>query len=55
MPITSAKQFRLMQAAAHGGLKKDGPSAAVAKKFLAETPMAKLAAYAHAKPKKKKG
>jgi hypothetical protein len=38
MPIKSAKQFRLMQAAAHGGAGKGGPSPAVAKEFLSKTP-----------------
>jgi len=39
MPATSGKQYRLMQAAAHGGLK--GPQQvpeAVAKEFVRATP-----------------
>lgn len=36
MPIKSAKQFRLMQAAAHGKI-DSGPSPKVAKEFLAKT------------------
>ena len=38
MPVKSAKQFRLMEAAAHGGLKGKGPSKKVAKEFLSATP-----------------
>lgn len=39
MPVKSAKQFRLMEAAAHGNLKgAGGPSPAVAKEFLSATP-----------------
>jgi hypothetical protein len=39
MPVKSAKQFRMMEAAAHGGLKgMAGPSAKVAKEFLDKTP-----------------
>jgi hypothetical protein len=42
MPVKSRAQFRLMQAAAHGGLNKPGgPSKAVAKEFLAATPSPK--------------
>ena len=37
MPITSKKQQRLMYAAAAGTV-KDGPSKAVAKKFIKATP-----------------
>ena len=37
MPITSKAQQRLMYAAAAGKV-KDGPSKAVAKKFVEETP-----------------
>ena len=42
MPATSGKQYRFMQAAAHGGLK--GPQqidSAVAKEFVRKTPPAK--------------
>lgn len=38
MPVKSAKQFRLMEAAAHGGLRGSGPSKTVAEEFLAKTP-----------------
>lgn len=37
MPVKSAKQFRFMEAAAHGGLRGSGPSKAVAEEFLAKT------------------
>jgi len=37
MPVKSAKQFRLMQAAKHGSLKAGGPSKEVAEKFLRKT------------------
>lgn len=36
MPVKSAAQFRLMQAALHGSV-KNGPSKAVAKEFLSKT------------------
>jgi hypothetical protein len=42
MPAVSAKQYRFMQAAAHGGLK--GPQnidSAVAKEFVRKTPKEK--------------
>lgn len=35
MPVKSAKQFRMMQAAAHGA--SYGPSKEVAKEFLSKT------------------
>lgn len=39
MPVKSAKQFRFMEAAAHGGLKgMAGPSPEVASEFLDKTP-----------------
>ena len=37
MPVKSAKQFRLMEAAKHGDLKGPGPSVKVADDFLAAT------------------
>jgi hypothetical protein len=37
MPIKSAKQFRLMEAAKHGNLTSAGPSKKVAEEFLAKT------------------
>lgn len=50
MPVKSAKQFRLMQAAAHGKLKSaTGPSEAVAKEFLKETPHKKKSVFAKKK------
>lgn len=38
MPVKSSAQFRLMEAAKNGGLGVAGPSASVAKDFLAATP-----------------
>ena len=38
MPVKSAKQFRFMESAAHGGLKGMGPSPKVANEFLDKTP-----------------
>lgn len=57
MPVKSAKQFRLMEAAAHGGLKGPGPSKKVANEFLNATPEKKKSSFAHdlfGKRKKKK-
>ena len=51
MPIKSSSQYRLMQAAAHGMLKGDGPSRAVAKEFLRKTSPKKRAQYAKARNK----
>ena len=47
MPAKSAAQYRLMQAAAHGGLKgpQDVPTA-VAKEFIKKTPPAKRKMFA---------
>lgn len=54
MPIKSAKQFRLMEAAAHGGLNKGiGPSPEVAKKFLKETSHKKKSMFASSYQKDK--
>lgn len=47
--IKSPKQFRLMEAVMHGGLKGKGPSAGVAGKLLAETSHAKKSKFAKAK------
>lgn len=47
MPVKSAKQFRLMQAAAHGKVK--GLEPGVAKEFLAKTPHKKKSAFAKMK------
>jgi len=49
MPVKSAKQFRFMEAAAHGGLKgMGGPSQSVASEFLSKTPHDKKSAFAKA-------
>jgi hypothetical protein len=47
MPVKSGKQFRLMQAAAHGKVKGLDPS--VAKEFLDKTPHKKKSAFAQMK------
>lgn len=48
--IKSAKQFRFMQAAAHGGLKNSvGPSPQVASKMLSEEPKKKMSKFARMK------
>lgn len=44
--IKSARQFRLMQAAAHGKLRGPGPSPEVARKLLAETSHKKKSQFA---------
>jgi hypothetical protein len=52
MPAVSGKQYRFMQAAAHGGLK--GPQdidSAVAKEFVRGTPKSKKKIWAKAPPK----
>lgn len=46
MPVKSAKQFRFMEAAAHGKLKSMGPSPEVAKEFLSKTSHAKKSQFA---------
>ena len=46
MPIKSPAQFRLMQAAAHGGLRGAGPSKAVAEEFIRKTPKKKKSMFA---------
>lgn len=54
MPVKSAKQFRLMEAAAHGGLKSAaGPSPAVAKEFIKKTSKDNRSKFAQALKKKK--
>jgi hypothetical protein len=50
MPVKSAKQFRLMEAAANGSA-IGGPSEAVAKEMLAKTPHSVKSSFA----KKKRG
>jgi hypothetical protein len=49
MPVKSGAQFRLMQAAAHGGLRGAGPSKAVAEEFLRKTPKKKKSMFAKEK------
>ena len=50
MPITSAKQFRFMQAAKSGKLKGGiGPSPEVAKEFLSKTSKKKRSMFARSK------
>ena len=48
MPVKSAKQFRFMQAMAHGKKSKKGigPSPEVAKEFLEKTPHATKSRFA---------
>lgn len=53
MPVKSAAQFRLMQAAAHGDA-IGGPSEAVAKEFLAKTSKKKKSIFAKKKKSGKK-
>jgi len=48
MPIKSAKQYRLMRAAADGSV-KDGPSKEVAREFLSETGHKKRSEFARVK------
>jgi hypothetical protein len=51
MPATSAKQYRFMQMHAHNPEKANskGPSPAVAKHFIEETPKKKKSIFSHAK------
>jgi len=49
MPVKSAKQFRLMEAAAHGNLRGAGPSPKVAQEFLNKTSHKKKSSFAKAK------
>jgi hypothetical protein len=48
MPVKSAKQFRLMQAAAHGK-SSIGPSPKVAREFLAKSPKKEKSIFAKEK------
>lgn len=50
MPVKSAAQFRLMQAAAHGNV-RNGPSKSVAVEFLRKTSHKKKSQFAKAKTK----
>jgi len=56
MPAVSDKQYRYMQARAHGnkigGL--GGPTESVAKEFVAKTPASKRSAFSKSLRKKKK-
>ena len=55
MPAKSAKQYGLMQAAAHGNLKSmGGPSTSVAKEFINKTPAKKRSTFTAALKKKTK-
>ena len=46
MPAKSAKQYRMMQAVAHGGSNKGiGPSEAVAKEMISKTPKKKRSLF----------
>jgi hypothetical protein len=55
MPAKSAKQYGLMQAAAHGSIMgKSGPSKAVAKEFIDKTPSKKRRKFAKALAHNKK-
>lgn len=54
MPAKSAKQYGLMQAAAHGNLKGVGPSPKVAREFIDKTPHADRSKFAKALKKHKK-
>ena len=51
MPAKSGKQYRFMQAAAHGGNNAISPE--VAEHFVHETPKSKRKAFSHALMKKK--
>lgn len=48
MPATSGKQFRFMEAMAHGAKSKSGigPSPAIAKEFVSKTPLKKKKLFA---------
>lgn len=47
MPVKSAKQFRMFEAAAHGKLKNlGGPSPEVAEEFLEKTPHSVKSSFA---------
>jgi hypothetical protein len=49
MPAKSAKQYKMMQAIAHGYSSDKGPSKKVAKKFIKETPKVKRSIFANYK------
>lgn len=53
MPVKSAAQFGMMEAAIQGNAKK-GPPASVAKDFLSKTPHSAKSKFAKALVKKKK-
>jgi hypothetical protein len=54
MPAGSAKQYKLMQAAARGNLKGMGPSPTVAREMISKTPSSKRSHYSSQIPKKRK-
>lgn len=53
MPAKSGKQYRLMQAVAHGAKIDAGPSKEVAKKFIAETPKKKRSIFQRTEEREK--
>lgn len=54
MPAKSAKQFGLMQAAAHGNLKGAGPPPEVAKEFIHKTPKKKRKSFSKSLARRRK-
>jgi len=54
MPITSAKMFGLMAAAAHGNLRGQGPSREIAEKLIHETSPVRRSGFAKALGRKRK-
>lgn len=54
MPAVSAKQYGLMQAAAHGNLRGMGPSPEVAREFIDKTPSQARAKFAKQIAKRRK-
>ena len=54
MPAKSAKQYGLMQAAAHGNLRGPGPSPEVAKEFIHKTSASKRSEYSKVLGRKRK-
>ena len=49
MPAKSGRQYRMMQAIAHGNGRGVGPSPAVAKEIIAKTPKKKRKMYSRKK------
>ena len=54
MPVKSAKQYGLMQAAKHGNLRGPGPSPEVAAEFIEKTSHEKRSQYAKVLGRKRK-